>query len=125
MCLTAESTILCTLAVTYCRLSRSPRRFKKSWMSKDKALEGSLRRVHPLVLDRFSEGTEKIKSEACNWCELLQDAPGFPYSERRKFSLLKEVTMSIPQSQAAFSTKDRVEGFSNSSGLSKTPAVVH
>lgn len=80
MCLTAESTILCTLAVTYCRLSRSPRRFKKSWMSKDKALEGSLRRVHPLLLDCFSEGTEKIKSEACNWCELLQDAPGFPYS---------------------------------------------
>lgn len=39
--------------------------------------------------------------------------------------VLKEVTASNPQSQAAFNAKNRMESFSNSSNLVRTHVVVH
>lgn len=86
-------------------------------MSKDKVLVGNcVSFAFPGPGPLHSEGTENLKSEVVRLMMPLAS---------HTLRVLKEVTASIPQSQAAFSAKNRMESFSNSSNLVKTQVLVH
>lgn len=103
------------MALIHCSYQKGSGLWRR--MSKDKVLLGNcVSFAFPGPGPLHSEGTENLKSEVVRLMMPLAS---------HTLRILKEVTVSIPQSQAAFSAKNRMKSFSNSSDLVTTHVVVH